>query len=111
MRCTNEGGDEEQEDVGLGSRGGVGADLGSLIGCESVCVGGASTTAIGGGGGAPTPAAALEGGGEWGCDDVDVPRLRQKLIGRHGEQRVRGGLSTTSNSKPLRVHMHTRETR
>ena len=64
MRCTNEGGDEEQEDVGLGSRGGVGADLGSLIGCESVCVGGSSTTAIGGGGGAPTPAAALEGGGE-----------------------------------------------
>ena len=104
MRCTNEGGDEEQDDVGLGSRGGVGADLGSLIGCESVCVGGASTTAIGGGGGAPTPAAALEGG-------VGVPRLRQELIGRHGEQRARGGLSTTSNSKHLQVHMHTRETR
>ena len=64
MRCTNDGGDEEQDDVGLGSRGGVGADLGSLIGCESVCVGGASATAIGGVGGAPTPAAALEGGGE-----------------------------------------------
>ena len=64
MRCTNEGGDEEQEDVGLRSRGGVGAELVWLIDCESVCVAGASTTAIGGGGGAPTPAAALEGEGE-----------------------------------------------